>query len=71
MKNTLLLSAALALLALPIQAQQKSKAFQLHSTTTKKESPVNQVQKRSLSEDRPPAYSSVAVGSRFCRFFIF
>ena len=53
MKNILLLSAALALLALPIQAQQKSKAFQLPSTTTKKESPVNQVQKRSLSEDRP------------------
>lgn len=53
MKYTLLLSAALAFVASPIQAQQKSKAFQLPSTTTKKESPVNQVQKRSLNEDRP------------------
>lgn len=53
MKNFIFLAAALALVAAPIQAQQKSKAFQLPSTSTKKESPVNLVQKRSLNEDRP------------------
>lgn len=53
MKNFIFLAAALALVAAPIQAQQKSKAFQLPSKSTKKESPVNLVQKRSLNEDRP------------------
>ena len=53
MKNLLLLSAAVSLLTVSVSAQQKIKPFQMASQVASKNQQPSNIQKRSVSEDRP------------------
>jgi hypothetical protein len=53
MKNLLLLSAAVSLLTVSVNAQQKIKPFQMASQVASKNQQPSNIQKRSVNEDRP------------------